>query len=408
MGQVGYGCYDLASIGNIFAAQSEKKLFEAIEELDDGSPVLLTIANHEGDVMNGNMAYRLAKKKGIQIETVIHYDDVTSAPKEFEEERRGGTGFFFTVKAAGAVAEAGGSLEECIAAFKKTRANTRTVSMALTGCTHPQTGMLMTEIKDDEVIIGAGAHGEGGADTAEFTDSYTMISNVMKYLVDDLPYEKGDEVLLLVNGMGGTTMMELSVIYNDICKYLQTLGIQVYSGLADSMVTTQETSGVSISLCKTDEDIKKWWDAPCSTPDCLTDPKEAAEFIRATGIDACAVSIGTAHGAYKGTPKLDFKRLEEIKTLTGAPLVLHGSSGTGETNIRKACRLGINKVNVCNDVLKTAYEALKNTDFTGNDVYDFWPFLADTLREFIRKQIDMVGSGGAKPGPHNGRDCPAE
>lgn len=131
-----------------------------------------------------------------------------------------------------------------------------------------------------------------------------------------------------------------------------------------------------------------------SAADCLTDPKEAAEFMQATGIDACAVSIGTAHGTYKGTPKLDFKRLEEIKTLTGAPLVLHGSSGTGEANIRKACRLGINKVNVCNDVLKTAYEALKKTDFTGNDVYDFWPFLADTLRDFIKEQIDMVGSEG--------------
>lgn len=266
LGQVGYGCYDLVSIGNIFAAQSGKKLFEAIEEIDDGSPILLTIANHEGDVMNGNMAYRLAKKKGIDIEKVVHYDDVTSAPKEFEEDRRGSTGFFFTTKAAGAVAEAGGTLQECIDAFNKTRSNTRTVSLALTGCTHPQTGMQMTQIKDDEAMIGAGAHGEGGAGSMEFTDSYTMISRVMPYLIDDLPYEEGDEVLLLVNGMGGTTMMELSVIYNDVCKFLKTLGISVYSGLAESMVTTQETAGISISLCKVDDDIRKWWDAPCSTP----------------------------------------------------------------------------------------------------------------------------------------------
>ncbi len=128
--------------------------------------------------------------------------------------------------------------------------------------------------------------------------------------------------------------------------------------------------------------------------DLLTDPKEALEFIEETGIDACAVAVGTAHGAYKGTPKLDFKRLEEIKSLTGFPLVLHGSSGTGEENIREACRRGINKVNVCNDILKAAYDALKKTDFKGNDVYDFWPFIADTLRNFISKQIDMVGSKG--------------
>lgn len=131
-----------------------------------------------------------------------------------------------------------------------------------------------------------------------------------------------------------------------------------------------------------------------TSSDLLTDPKEARAFIKETGIDACAVAIGTAHGAYKGTPKLDFRRLEEIKELTGFPLVLHGSSGTGEENIREACRRGINKVNVCNDILKTVYDALKKTDFQGNDVYDFWPFIADTLRTFIRDQITLVGSEG--------------
>ena len=131
-----------------------------------------------------------------------------------------------------------------------------------------------------------------------------------------------------------------------------------------------------------------------ASSDLLTDPNEARAFIKETGIDACAVAIGTAHGAYKGTPKLDFERLDEIKKLTGFPLVLHGSSGTGEENIREACRRGINKVNVCNDILKTACEALKKTDFQGNDVYDFWPFIAETLRNFIKEQIDMVGSEG--------------
>lgn len=124
----------------------------------------------------------------------------------------------------------------------------------------------------------------------------------------------------------------------------------------------------------------------------LTDPEEAKRFIEDTGIDACAVSIGTAHGAYKGEPHLDFERLEKIKKETGFPLVLHGSSGTGEENIRKACRMGINKVNVCSDLLKQAYESLKATDFVGNQVYDFWPFVAETLREFVKYQIDIVGS----------------
>lgn len=124
----------------------------------------------------------------------------------------------------------------------------------------------------------------------------------------------------------------------------------------------------------------------------LTDPQEALCYIQDTGIDACAVSIGTAHGAYRGEPHIDFDRLKEIKTLTKFPLVLHGSSGTGEENIRKACSMGINKVNVCNDLLKKAYTALKATDFTGNQVYDFWPFIAQALRDFVKHEIELVGS----------------
>ena len=124
----------------------------------------------------------------------------------------------------------------------------------------------------------------------------------------------------------------------------------------------------------------------------LTDPEEAFQFIKETGIDACAVSIGTAHGAYKGTPHLDFERLEKIKAMTQFPLVLHGSSGTGEENIRRACRSGINKVNVCNDLLKAAYTKVSGTELVGNQVYDFWPIIADTLRDSVKQQIDITGS----------------
>ncbi|MBQ9707942.1 MAG: class II fructose-bisphosphate aldolase [Firmicutes bacterium] len=126
----------------------------------------------------------------------------------------------------------------------------------------------------------------------------------------------------------------------------------------------------------------------------LTDPEEAKMFIEETGVDACAVAIGSAHGAYSGTPHLDFDRLAAIKEMTGIPLVLHGSSGTGEENIRKVCRLGINKVNVCNDILRTVYEELKQTDMKGNDVYDLWPFVAEKVRNFVKRQIDITGSEG--------------
>lgn len=124
----------------------------------------------------------------------------------------------------------------------------------------------------------------------------------------------------------------------------------------------------------------------------LTDPQEAERFIEETGIDACAVAIGTAHGAYSGTPHLDFGRLEAIKEATGMPLVLHGSSGTGRENIGKACRLGINKVNICSDILYAAYEDLLSAKLQGNGVYDLWPMMAESIKRFMMTQIEVVGS----------------
>lgn len=266
MGWVGYGMYDLDCLGDIFAAQSGKKFFEAIENMDDGSPVLLTIANHAGDVMNGNMAYKMAKEKGMDVEKVVFYDDVASAPKGFEEERRGMAGMMFSIKAAGAVAEAGGSLAECVRVFNKARDNTRTISIALTSCTHPQTGMVMMSVPDGEVNIGAGIHGEGGADNDKFENSYAMMQKAVDILVEDKPYEAGDEVVLLVNGMGSTTLMEMDIVYQDVCRILKEKGIQVYDGTAGNYITTQEMGGVSLSLCKMDDELKELWDAPCSTP----------------------------------------------------------------------------------------------------------------------------------------------
>lgn len=265
-GQIGYGLYDLVSNGDVFAAQSGKKLFQAIKDIDDGSPFLLTIANHAGDVMNGQLACRKAKAAGIQIESVIHYDDVTSAPKGAEEERRGVAGIFFPTKTAGAAAEEGDSLEECVRIFNETRDRTRSVSISLGGGTHPQTGLPMMELPDDIANIGAGSHGEGGTLNIPFTTSYEMIGKVLDLILEDMPIGEGEEVLLLVTGMGGTTMTEMAIVYRDACKYLEKFGISIYSGTATNMVTTQEACGVTISVCKTNDEIKRLWDAPCASP----------------------------------------------------------------------------------------------------------------------------------------------
>lgn len=265
-GQVGYGLYDLVSLGDVFAAQSGRKLFQAIKEFDDGSPVMLVIANHAGDVMNGNLAIRKAKAAGINIEGVVHYDDIMSAPKETPEERRGVNGIFFPTKVAGAAAEEGASLETCVELFNETRDRTRSISIALGGGTHPQTGLTMMDLPDDIANIGAGAHGEGGTTNIPFTTSYEMVSTVTEMLLEDMPFEEGEEALLLVTGMGGTTVMEMSIVYGDACKFLKSKGVSVYSGAALDMVTAQEACGVTISICRASDEIKRLWDAPCKCP----------------------------------------------------------------------------------------------------------------------------------------------
>ena len=265
LGWVGYGMYDMASMGDVFAAQSAKQLFESIQAIDDGSPILLTIANHAGDVMNGRLATQYAKKAGIQIENSIFYDDIASAPKEMPEERRGLTGMFFGVKFAGAAAEEGASLEECVRAFEMARDFTRSIAVVVSGCTHPQTGMTMMELDEKLVNIGAGVHGESGPAVIEMTSCKNIVAKAMDLLMEDMPLEKGDEVLLLINGMGSTTMMEQAIFYQDVVHNLENRGVSVYDGIANNLFTTQETGGITISLCKLNDEMKRWWDAPCHT-----------------------------------------------------------------------------------------------------------------------------------------------
>ena len=266
MGWVGKGMLDMDCLGEIFTAQAGPVFFEGIQNLDDGSPILIAIANHEGDVVNGNMAYAMALDEDMDVQKAVFWDDVASAPKGREDERRGMAGMLFGLKAAGAAAEAGASLDECVRVFEKARDNTRTFAIALTSCTHPVTGLKMFDIPEDVVEMGGGIHGEGGMDTIPFASSKEICRQVCDKLIEDKPFVAGDEVVVEVNGSGSTTMMEMSIFYNDVCEYLAEKGIKVYDGLAGEFITTQELGGLSLTFCKMDDELKELWDAPCSTP----------------------------------------------------------------------------------------------------------------------------------------------
>ncbi|MDR2303525.1 MAG: dihydroxyacetone kinase subunit DhaK [Treponema sp.] len=266
MGWVGFGMYDLDCLGDIFTAQAGRIFFEAIKSINDGSPILLTIANHAGDVTNGNLAFSLCKKESMEIEKVLFYDDIASAPKGQEEERRGMAGMMFPIKCAGAMAEEGASLSECVRVFEKARDNVRTIALTLGSCTHPATGFQMTETPADKVGLGAGVHGESGTLETPFASSRELARAASGMLIEDKPFKTGDEVCVLVNGMGSTSMMELSIFYRDVYAYLEDRGIKVYDGTAGNYITTQEMAGLSLSFMKLDEELKRCWDALCSTP----------------------------------------------------------------------------------------------------------------------------------------------
>ena len=266
LGLIGYGMYDMDCLGDVFTAQSAQKFFEGICAIDDGSPILMIIANHDGDVLNGNMAYAMAVEEDIDIKKVVFYEDVASAPKGEEEKRRGMAGLLFGVKITGAAAEEGWSMDECIRVFEKSRDNTRTYGFTLIGGTHPMTGLTMLEVPEDRVEMGGGIHGEGGGNSIEFTTSKDIARAVCDKLIEDMPFVEGDEVVLFVNGSGGTTLMELSIFTNDAAEYLKEKGIKIYDAVTENLITVQEQSGGSISLFKLDDEMKKLWDAPCSTP----------------------------------------------------------------------------------------------------------------------------------------------
>lgn len=265
IGWVGPGMLDMNIVGDVFTAPSADKILEGLESIYDGSPILLAVQNHAGDVLNANLAYRKARKKGIDVRKVLFYDDVASAPKGNEEDRRGIGGMLFYTKIVGAYLEQGGDIDHAVTLFEKVRDNTRTYSVAFTRCTHPVTGMAMVDLPEHEIEMGMGVHGEGGGNNRiPMPSSRELAEMTGTILLEDGPYEAGDDVLLFLNGLGSTTMMELSILYRDMVSFLSERRIGIAGSYCGNCLTTQELGGVSISVCKVQEEEKALWAAPCA------------------------------------------------------------------------------------------------------------------------------------------------
>ncbi len=266
IGWVGSGLFDVNVPGEIFAAPDPGRILKGIALADHGAGVLLLVSSHAGDILNAEMAVELARAEGRTVTMVRLYDDVASAPKGREPDRRGGAGLFFVWKIVGALAEEGGSLDACAEMAGRVRDRTRTLTLALRAGTHPISGAQMFEMPSDEMELGMGVHGEIGRGRMKRLPADATMDRMAAWVLDDRPFMAGDQVLVLLNNSGGLTLMELLVLYRRLAQILDGRKILVGRAWIGSYATTQETAGFALSLCAVDEEMMRLFLAPADAP----------------------------------------------------------------------------------------------------------------------------------------------
>jgi dihydroxyacetone kinase-like protein len=266
LGYTGKGFIDATVVGAIFSSPTPQPVFEATKAIDGGAGVLYVLGNYSGDKMNFGIATEMAKAQGTRVDMLQVTDDVASAPKGSEDRRRGIAGNIFVLKIAGAKAEEMGTMEEVKSAVKKVNANLRTMGVALTPCTIPAAGKPHFEIGEDEMELGMGIHGEPGIERTRMKTADEVTGILAQKILDDLPFEAGDEVAVMVNGLGATPLLELLIIFRKLSQILRMSRIKIHRNYVGNYSTSLEMAGASITLLKLDEELKRLLDAPATTP----------------------------------------------------------------------------------------------------------------------------------------------
>ena len=264
-GFVGPGMLDAACPGEVFTSPTPDQMFDATKAVNGGAGVLHIVKNYTGDVMNFEMAAELAGGESIQVEAVVIDDDVAVQDSLYTAGRRGVGTTVLAEKICGAAAEEGKPLAEVADLCRKVNANGRSMGMALTSCIVPAAGKPTFELGDDEMEIGIGIHGEPGRERMKLAPAAEIVEKLTVPIVEDLPFEQGDQVLAFVNGMGGTPLIELYVVYNDLNRFLGERGITITRNLIGPYITSLEMAGCSITLLKLDDELTRLWDAPVKT-----------------------------------------------------------------------------------------------------------------------------------------------
>lgn len=266
LGYVGKGMLDGCAVGDVFASPSAEQMLAVTQRIHGGKGVVYIYGNYGGDVMNFDMAAEMAELDDITVRTVLVRDDVASAPPAAAGRRRGVAGMVFTFKVAGAKADQGGTIDEVVAVAEKALANIRTMGVALSPCTVPRAGKPTFTIGEDEMEIGMGIHGEPGMKREKLQSADAITERMMAAILEDLQPQRGDQLAVMVNGLGATPPEELYIMYRKAHQMLVDRGIGVHRAYVGEYATSMEMAGASITLFRLDSELAALLDHPAQTP----------------------------------------------------------------------------------------------------------------------------------------------
>jgi dihydroxyacetone kinase-like protein len=250
----------------VFTSPVPDQMLAATKLVDGGAGVLHVVKNYTGDVMNFEIAAELAAADGAQVISVVTDDDVAVQDSTWTAGRRGVGGTVLVEKIAGAAAEQGRPLEQVAEIARKVNANCRSMGLALTSCTVPAAGKPTFELGESETELGVGIHGEPGRERVPLAPAREVAERLVEPVLADLPFTSGDAVVAFVNGLGGTPLIELYIMYNEVNRILTAHGVQVARSLVGSYITSLDMAGTSVTLLKLDDELLPLWDAPVKTP----------------------------------------------------------------------------------------------------------------------------------------------
>ena len=265
-GFVGQGMLDISVVGDIFAAPGAPKVFEALKRADRPAGVLLVVLNHAGDVMSANLAMEMARKQGLNVRMLLTHEDIAPGADAPAADRRGLVGCIPLYKIAGAAAEAGMNLDQVYAIAERFNAQMATLAVAMKTATHPSTGQSIFELADDEMEVGMGQHGEPGTGSSKLLTADRTAEIMVERLLAAVQARSGDRVLVILNGSGATTLMELFIVYRAVHARLAARGIQAVSPRIGEYLTVQEMAGFQMFVAKMDDELIRLWNAPADAP----------------------------------------------------------------------------------------------------------------------------------------------